>query len=92
MTSYEFEVAAKNAVIDALKDFHIEATIADLQLVWFAHLIGNKKCMVWGPPMKSMYAEVTYSIESGMVYVDMYEKKSHKQLHMYEIDTEVHME
>lgn len=91
MTSYEFEVAAKNAVIDMLKEYDIEASIQDLHLTWFVHLIGNKKCMVWGQSMGNLYAEVTYSVESDMMYIDLYEKKQHKQLHGYEADTEAHI-
>lgn len=37
MTSYEFEVAAKNAVVDLIDG----ATVQDLQLVWFSHTLGN---------------------------------------------------
>ena len=91
MTSYEFEVAAKNAVIDMLREHSIDATIDELHLTWFVHLIGNKKCMVWGQPMGTLYAEVTYSLESDMMYVDLYEKKEHKELHGFELDTDVHI-
>lgn len=91
MTSYEFEVAAKNAVIELLRENGVDVSIGDLQLVWFAHIVGSKKCMIWGKPMQNKYAEVTYSIESDVVYVDLYEKKQHKQLYAFEIDTEAHM-
>lgn len=90
MTSYEFEVAAKNAVIEMLKAHGISATIEDLHLTWFVHLIGNKKCMVWGEPMGKLYAEVTYSFDSTVTYVDLYEKKDHRVLYAHELDTEVH--
>lgn len=91
MTSYEFEIAAKNAVIDMLRDYGIKATIEDLHLTWFVHLIGNKKCMVWGNPMGKMYAEITYSLESDRMYVDLYEKKKHAELASFDIDTEAHV-
>lgn len=91
MTSYEFEVAAKNAVIDVLKEHHVNVTIVDLQLVWFAHLIGNKKCLIWAPAMRNLYAEVTYSLESEMMYVDLYEKKQHKELHSFDMDCSAHI-
>jgi len=51
MSSYEFEVAAKNAVIAALAERDILVTIKDLELVWFAHLLGNKKCLIYGREM-----------------------------------------
>ena len=47
MTSYEFEVAAKNAVLKVLEEeFDILLSIQDLELVWFTHVIGNKKCLI----------------------------------------------
>lgn len=91
LTSYEFEVAAKNAVINVLREYDIDVSIEDLHLTWFVHLIGNKKCMVWGKPMGKMYAEITYSLESDVMYVDLYEKKDHRELHAYELDTTVHI-
>lgn len=90
MTSYEFEVAAKNAVIEALKDVGIEMTIHRLNLVWFTHVIGNKKCVIWGEGMGKFYAEVTWSLDSSMMYVDMYRKELHKEIHGYELDFKVH--
>lgn len=74
MSSYEFEVAAKNAVISALAKRDILVTIQDLELVWFAHVLGNKKCLIWGREMEGMYAEVTFSADTMMMYVDLYEK------------------
>ena len=90
MTSYEFEVAAKNAVIKALKEKDILVTIEDLQLVWFCHLVGNKKALIWGKEMGSLYFEVTYSAAQEMMYVDMYEKVSHGELALSECDIDVH--
>ena len=48
MTSYEFEKAAKNAVIMTLGE---DINISELDLVWFAHELGYKKCTIWGKPM-----------------------------------------
>lgn len=79
MTSYEFEVAAKNAVIDTLFP---EGNIGtnELELVWFAHELGNKKCTIWGKPMGRSYAEVTYSLNKNELYVDIYQKISHQKI------------
>lgn len=78
MTSYEFEVAAKNAVLKLIRNKkHPELptpTIDQLELVWFAHELDNKKCTIWGPPMGRRYAEVTYNKEKDEIYVDMYVK------------------
>lgn len=89
MTSYEFEVAAKNVVIDMLAKRGIEAKIEDLNLVWFTHLLGNKKCMIWGEPMANLYAEITYALDSQMVYADLYMKMDHRDLHDFELNFEV---
>lgn len=48
MTSYEFEKAAKNAVIQTLSE---NISIDQLDIVWFAHELGYKKCTIWGQPM-----------------------------------------
>ena len=67
MTSYEFEKAAKNAVIKVLNE---NINISELDLVWFAHELGYKKCTIWGQPMGDRYAEVTYNRDKDEMYVD----------------------
>ena len=76
MTSYEFEKVAKNAVIDVLSDDmnFMNITIDQLDLVWFAHELGYKKCTIWGQPMGNRYAEVTYNRDKDEMYVDIYQK------------------
>ena len=71
MTSYEFEKAAKNAVIQTLNE---NISIDQLDLVWFAHELGYKKCTIWGQPMGNRYAEVTYNRDKDEMYVDIYQK------------------
>lgn len=79
MTSYEFEVAAKNAVAKVLEeDYDIMVSIKDLELVWFTHVIGNKKCMIYGREMGILYAEVTYVKDAMTMYVDIYKKIQHE--------------
>lgn len=82
MNSYEFEVAAKNAVIKELAEMDILVAIQDLQLVWFCHLVGNKKCLLYCPEMGNLYAEVTYVRDGNIMYVDLYEKIRHGNLPM----------
>ena len=71
MTSYEFEKAAKNAVIMTLNE---DINISELDLVWFAHELGYKKCTICGKPMGYKYAEVTYNRDKDEMYVDIYQK------------------
>lgn len=76
MTSYQFEVAAKNAIIDTLNTvLDDQLKISDLDFVWFSHTLANKKCMVWGPKLKNYYVEVTYSHEKHEMYIDVYNKE-----------------
>lgn len=77
MTSYEFEKAAKNAVIKVLGE---DIKISQLELVWFAHELGYKKCTIWGVPMGNRYAEVTYNRDKNEMYVDIYKKVSNTRI------------
>lgn len=86
MTSYEFEKAAKNAVIKTLNE---DIQISDLELVWFAHELGYKKCTIWGTPLDSRYAEVTYNRDKDEMYVDIYQKINHKVIRNSEFNFEV---
>lgn len=88
MTSYEFEIAAKNAVIDILKLENRDTN--SLDLVWFAHELGNKKCMIWGKEMGNKYAEVTYDRDNNIMYVDVYVKIVHKDIMLEDLDFKYH--
>lgn len=85
MTSYEFEKAAKNAVIKVLNE---NINISELDLVWFAHELGYKKCTIWGQPMGDRYTEVTYNRDKDEMYVDIYEKISNTKIQREEFDME----
>lgn len=91
MTSYEFEVIAKNAVIKVLKDYNIETVIADLDFVWFAHELGYKKCTIWGKPMGKLYAEVTLQRDRNEIYVDIYVKDKNIKFIAAEFDKIAHV-
>ena len=75
MTSYEFEVAAKNAVIKCIKEHHGERyTIEDINMVWFAHVLGNKKAILIDNGKNDRLYEVTYNATKDELYVDEYSK------------------
>lgn len=75
MTSYEFEVGAKNAVLSVVNTRYKEAfTIQDLSVVWMAHILGYKKCVLVDNGNNSRLYEVTYNKGLGEFYVDVYEK------------------
>lgn len=79
MTNYEFEKATKNAVIKVLGE---DIEISRLELVWFTHVLGYKKCTIWGVPIgnRYAYAEVTYNRDKDEMYVDIYEKVSNTRI------------
>lgn len=85
MTSYEFEKAAKNAVIKVLNE---NINIDQLDLVWFAHELGYKKCTIWGSSMGARYAEVTYNRDKDEMYVDIYRKISNTKIPSSEFNFE----
>ena len=75
MTSYEFEVAAKNAVLSVVNPQYKESfTIQDLSVVWMAHVLGYKKCILVDNGQNSRLYEVTYNKGRDECYVDVYEK------------------
>ena len=77
MTSYEFEIAAKNAVAQVCKvQFGEHYDISRIQTVWFAHLLGNKKAIMIDEGTNRRFYEVTYNREKSEIYVDAYDKLS----------------
>lgn len=82
MTSYEFEKAAKNAVIEILRNRHdlFGIAISDLQFVWFSYQLGAMKCTLYSPKMGKYYAEVTYNKAADEMYVDLYHKVSNTRI------------
>ncbi len=90
MNSYEFEVAAKNAVIAVVQKKYGETyDITKIQMVWFAHVLGNKKAILIDNGMNMRMYEVTYNREKNELYVDVYEKQHNEKV--TDIDTEVHV-
>ena len=89
MTSYEFEKVAKNAVIKALREkLGFDLSVEELQFVWFAHILGYKKCTVYAPRMGKFYAEVTYNRDKDEMYIDVYEKQDNTVIRSDEFDYE----
>ena len=89
MTSYEFEKAAKNAVVKIMKEKHdLEVKFDNLQFVWFAHELGYKKCTLYAPELGHYYPEVTYNLAKNEMYVDVYLKQSNTHIPGEELDME----
>lgn len=81
----DIESIKVSAVIKVLNK---NISIEQLDLVWFAHELGYKKCTIWGPPMGDKYAEVTYNRDKDEMYVDIYKKISNTKIPREEFDME----
>ena len=78
MTTYEFELAAKNAILEHMRTNHgLDYELADVQVVWMAHVLGFKKAImiISGDKFAVMF-EVTYNREKNEMYLDEYFKNS----------------
>lgn len=76
MTSYEFQVICKNALIEKLKEkYNEEFTIEELHLVWFSKILQNFKCVIVDLRDNQRYYEVSYNGNKNEIYVDIYEKQ-----------------
>ena len=80
MTSYEFEKMAKNAAIKSAEKYDRGLTIEDMHIVWFAHVLGNKKCLMFTEKLEGLYFEVTYNSLKEEIYVDTYGKLNNMRI------------
>ena len=76
MTSYDFEKAAKKLVISRAAVLYGEYyTIDQINMVWFAHVLGYKKAILIDSGDNQRIYEVTYNMGKDEFYVDTYEKR-----------------
>lgn len=90
MTSYEFEVAAKNAVIKRNFDCNEYYKIQDISIVWHAYIIGYQKAILIDNGINNRLYEVTYNPERDEMYLDEYNKAENMVFTADMIDIEVH--
>lgn len=75
MTSYEFEVAAKQTLIQLIQELYGETYgIHEIHLTSLYHVLGNKKCTAIDCGNNMRYYEVTYNALKDEMYVDVYDK------------------
>ena len=75
MTSNDFEQLARVAVSVACERVYEEdVDPEDIQIVWFAHVLGNKKAILIVSGPNGRIFEVTYNKDTDELYVDCYEK------------------
>lgn len=81
MTSSEFEKISKVQVVRIMKEkYDIEVKADELELVWFAHELGFKKCTLYAKSLGNYYPEVTYNKDKNELYVDIYYKKNNSKI------------
>lgn len=81
MTTYEFERAAKRLVIHETQyEYDEDYQIEDISVVWMAHLLGNKKCILIDNGENLRLYEVTYNANKNEMYLDVYFKHSNRRV------------
>lgn len=76
MTSNQFDMIARAAVAAVcVENYGEECDARDIQVVWFAHVLGNKKTIMIDNWPNRIY-EVTYNAAKDELYVDTYSKTS----------------
>jgi len=76
MTSYEYQVKAKNELIKILKEKYDETlTIEELHLVWFSKVLQNFKCIIIDLNDNQRMYECTYNGDKKEMYLDIYNKE-----------------
>jgi len=76
MSSYEYQVKAKNELIKILKEKYDETlTIEELHLVWFSKVLQNFKCIIIDLNDNQRMYECTYNGDKKEMYLDIYKKE-----------------
>ena len=74
MTTYDFMIAAKNAVIERNFECGINYSIEDISIVWQSYILGNHKAILIDHGENNRLYEVTYNRDKDEMYLDEYEK------------------
>jgi hypothetical protein len=76
VTSYDIEVACKNAIIEKVKEtYNEDLNIQNLHLVWFTKSLQTFKCVIVDDLKNQRYYECTYNAIKKELYVDFYQKE-----------------
>lgn len=76
MTSANFELMCKEALVKALKENYDEdLTIDELHIVWFSKTLQNFKCTIIDLRPNQRYYECSFNGDKNELYLDIYEKK-----------------
>lgn len=88
LNEYEFEVAAKNAVIDLLSN-KINLSIADIQMRNMSSSMGNKTCELYTLRLPGYILNANFSEESGNMYIEIFKKLSEDRIAFKNLKTKV---
>lgn len=92
MTSYNFCVAAKNAIIKTIKEtYNEDYTIEHIHVVWCCRILGFYKGIFIDDGENNRMYEVTYNRDREEMYVDAYEKDLNNVIYKEDIDKTVHI-
>ena len=84
MTSQDFEIAAKRFLCEQIKKHYAEAyKPEDINMVWFAHVLGNKKAIFIDNGQNERLYEVTYNAAANEMYIDEYGKLHNSSVDAY---------
>ena len=84
MTSQDFEIAAKHFLCEQIKKHYAETyNPEDINMVWFAHVLGNKKAIFIDNGQNERIYEVTYNAAANEMYVDEYGKLHNSSVDAY---------
>lgn len=73
----------KGSLKQTMKEkYNIELKTDELELVWFAHELGFKKCTLYAKKLGNYYPEVTYNRDKNEIYVDVYFKQTNVKIEL----------
>lgn len=87
MTSYEFEKAAKQALVRKVSAIYDEDFVPkDISMVWFGYILGDMKGLFIDNGVNARYYEVTYNLATDEMYIDMYMKFRHFKIQIEDFE------
>jgi hypothetical protein len=85
LDSDAFQLKARNLVLDGFNSHRNpekdpELLMGEINVVWFAKVLGGWKCIVSSTVAKGLLWEITYASFKDEIYMDVYRKVSNKMI------------
>lgn len=85
LSSDAFQLKAKNLVLDGFNSHRNpekdpELLMDEINVVWFAKVLGGWKCIVSSTVARGLLWEITYASFKDEIYLDVYRKVSNKMI------------